>query len=131
MFDTDILSGSTAVDDYATHTSSAGATAGQLDAAARSYLAVNCAACHRSGGSAPSMDLRAGVALEDTATLNVTPTAGDLGISGAFLITPGMQATSIVPERMKRLDGNRMPPIASHLVDTEGVSLIGEWIDSL
>jgi hypothetical protein len=32
---------------------------------------------------------------------------------------------------MRRLDGNRMPPLATHRVDQAGVDLIGEWIDSL
>jgi hypothetical protein len=32
---------------------------------------------------------------------------------------------------MTRLDGNRMPPIGSHVVDEAAVALIGDWIDTL
>jgi hypothetical protein len=34
-------------------------------------------------------------------------------------------------ERMRRLDGNRMPPLGTHRVDQPAVDLIGEWIDRL
>jgi hypothetical protein len=30
---------------------------------------------------------------------------------------------------MRRLDGTRMPPLASGLVDAEAVDLVGAWID--
>jgi len=32
---------------------------------------------------------------------------------------------------MQLLDGNRMPPLSSHVVDEEAVTVIGDWIDSL
>jgi hypothetical protein len=32
---------------------------------------------------------------------------------------------------MRLLDGNRMPPVSSHVVDANGVAVIGDWIDSL
>jgi hypothetical protein len=30
----------------------------------------------------------------------------------------------------RSLDSDRMPPVASHVVDEAGVALIGQWIDA-
>ncbi|MDO9452228.1 MAG: hypothetical protein Q7J29_05150 [Stagnimonas sp.] len=51
-----------------------------------------------------------------------------LQIASAQRIRAGNKAQSLVWERMRRRD--RMPPIASHVVDTEGLVLIGQWIDA-
>lgn len=102
-----------------------------LTARARSYLDVNCSQCHRPGGPTGSdMDLRLGTAIANTRTVGVAPTGGDLGIAGAQRIRAGNKAQSLIWERMRRLDTERMPPIASHVVDVEGVALIGQWIDA-
>ena len=103
-----------------------------IDARARSYLHVNCAQCHRPGGPAPvALDLRIDTPLAGTGTLNVPPQAGGLGIANPRIIAPGNRAASLLWERMRRLDGQRMPPLGSHLVDAEGLDLIGAWIDGL
>ena len=34
-------------------------------------------------------------------------------------------------ERMRRLDADRMPPLATQLVDDAGVDVVGQWIDGL
>ncbi len=103
-----------------------------IDSRARSYLAVNCSQCHRPGGTTPvSLDLRYDTPLPQTASINVIPASGDLGLPGANIITPGNKENSILWERMRRLDGNRMPPLGSHRVDDAGVALIGQWIDQL
>ena len=102
-----------------------------LNERARSYLAVNCAQCHRPGGpTGVDMDLRLETAIENTNALNVAPTAGDLGITGSLRIKAGNKEQSVLWERMRRLDGTRMPPIASHVVDEAGVVSIGQWIDA-
>lgn len=106
-------------------------TSASLSARARSYLDVNCSQCHQPGGPTGSdMDLRRATAIGDTRTVGVAPNGGDLGIAGAQRIRAGNKAQSLVWERMRRLDSNRMPPIASHVVDDEGVALIGAWIDA-
>ncbi len=103
-----------------------------LDRRARSYLAVNCAPCHRPGGPTPvALDLRFDTPLAQTGSIDVTPASGDLGLVGATIVTPGNKESSVLWERMRRLDGTRMPPIGSHRVDTAGVDLIGQWIDQL
>jgi len=107
------------------------AGAADLDGAARAYLAVNCAQCHQPAGTAPvTLDLRYDTPLADSNAVGVAPAAGDLGIA-ARIVAAGDRTRSVLWERMRRLDGDRMPPVGSHRVDAEGVELIGRWIDSL
>lgn len=116
---------------YAKYPSLADTSAG-LDERARVYLDVNCASCHQPGGPTPvTLDLRFDTALASTAALNVVPSAGDLGIVEARIIAPGDRSRSVLWQRMQLLDGNRMPPLSSHLVDEDAVTIIGDWIDSL
>jgi uncharacterized repeat protein (TIGR03806 family) len=99
---------------------------------ARAYLAVNCAQCHRPGGPTPvALDLRFDTADGAMGAVNVAPTEGTLGLTNARIIAPGSKNTSVLWERMRRLDGTRMPKLASHRVDQEAVDLIGSWIDSM
>jgi len=113
---------------YAVH-SDAGES---LDARARAYLHINCSICHRPGGPTPAvMDLRHDTPLSATEACDVVPTLGDLGIADARIIAPGDSARSELLSRMSRRDAFGMPPLASNLADTEGVALVGAWIDSL
>jgi uncharacterized repeat protein (TIGR03806 family) len=103
-----------------------------LDSRARAYLHTNCALCHRPGGPTPSnMDLRSTTALAATNACNVVPQEGNLGIANARLIAPGDAARSLVVERMNRRDARGMPPIGSSVVDSSGVTLLSDWINSL
>lgn len=107
------------------------ATSQPLAARARAYLDVNCGQCHQPGGPAPvNMDLRASTAIASTQLLGVMPQAGDLGLADARRVVPGDKARSVLWERMRRLDASRMPNLGSHVVDEEGVALIGAWIDA-
>jgi len=54
-----------------------------------------------------------------------------MGILDARLMAPGDPDRSILLQRMKDLGERRMPPLASHLVDDYGVSVIEAWIKSL
>ena len=99
---------------------------------ARAYLHSNCSHCHQPGGPTPStMDLRYATLLKDTKTCGLPPSIGDLGIANAKLVAPGSPSTSIVLERMKRLDGHRMPPIGRLVVDQQGVQVVTQWIQGL
>jgi hypothetical protein len=103
-----------------------------LSDAGRSYLHSNCAGCHRPLGPAPSnMDLRYGTAFSATNTCNVLPSSGDLGVPNARLISPGVAAESIVPNRMNRRDVHGMPPLGSSVTDANGFLLLNQWINSL
>ncbi|MGQ0697072.1 MAG: PQQ-dependent sugar dehydrogenase [Panacagrimonas sp.] len=106
--------------------------AASLDRRARAYLDTNCAQCHQPGGpTSVGLDLRASVDRADMRAVGVRPSAGALGIAEAFIVAPSHKERSVLWERIRRLDGARMPPLGSHRVDTEGVALIGQWIDSL
>jgi uncharacterized repeat protein (TIGR03806 family) len=102
-----------------------------LAARARSYLHVNCASCHQPGGPAPgSIDLRFDTALAQAGLVGVRPTGGDLGLPDAFRIKAQERGSSVLFERVRRLDTTRMPPLGSNLVDADAVELIGRWIDA-
>ncbi len=103
-----------------------------LNLRARAWLHTNCAQCHQPGGPTPSsMDLRYSTPLAATLVCNVVPQSGSLGITDARLVAPGDAARSVVLARANRRDALGMPPVASSLVDTAGVSLLTAWINSL
>lgn len=98
---------------------------------ARAWLASNCASCHQPGGPTPTaLDLRFDTALEATGMLDA-PASGSFGIAGARIVDPGSPATSVLLERIRRLDDSRMPPLSSHVVDETGVALVEAWIEGL
>ncbi len=97
---------------------------------ARSYLAVNCAHCHQPESPVPvDADMRYETPLAAANLVGVAPTHGDLGLAGALRIAAGDKEASVLWERLRALDENRMPPAGSHVVDEAAVDLIGAWID--
>jgi uncharacterized repeat protein (TIGR03806 family) len=104
-------------------------TAAPLDVRARAYLHSNCSNCHRpKGGGRGNMDLRFGSAFADTKTCNVDPEAGDIGVAGGKLVVPGAPEKSILALRPHSPAANRMPPLASSVVDAPGVMVLDDWI---
>ncbi len=107
-------------------------TSASLDERARAYLHTNCAQCHRPGGPTPStMDLRYTTLLADTASCDVMPQHGNLGVMNARLIAPGDAGRSLLIERTARRDSFGMPPLGSNEVDAEGIALLSNWINGL
>lgn len=107
-------------------------SAGSLAERARAYLHTNCAQCHRpNGGTGVSLDLRHATLLSATATCNIAPNRGNLGIANALIIAPGSADTSVLLARMNRRGADQMPPIGSNVVDTLGVQLVRDWINGL
>lgn len=103
-----------------------------LDLRARSYLHSNCAHCHRPSGSKQSeMDLRYLVDLSEMSICGVSPLLGNLGIEEAQLLSPGDPERSVLLQRIKVNNMNRMPPIGSNEIDSAGVNLLEAWIASL
>lgn len=104
-----------------------------LEARARAYLHTNCSQCHRPGGTSNmNMDLRHSTALVSMNICNVDAVNDDMGIENARRLVPGEAAQSILLARMNlRNDSLQMPPIGSNIIDTEGVNLIRDWINSL
>jgi hypothetical protein len=78
-----------------------------------------------------SIDLRIDTADAQMNALDVAPQAGGLGLTNPMIIARGAKERSVLWERLRRLDANRMPPLASHRVDQAAVDLVGAWIDSL
>jgi uncharacterized repeat protein (TIGR03806 family) len=100
--------------------------------AARSYLHVNCAHCHQPGGPGlGDIDLRFTETEGNGCDLATAPVEGDLGVPGALVVDPGSSATSVLSLRMNATDTNRMPPLASVVVDPLGTSLVDGWIDDM
>ncbi|MFT5407276.1 MAG: glucose/arabinose dehydrogenase, partial [Verrucomicrobiales bacterium] len=100
--------------------------------AARTYLDVNCASCHRmNGGGLVPMLLERHLPNDRLAALTVTPQRGQFGIQQAKVIDPGRPERSTLYYRMGMLGSGRMPHLGSQVVDAEGLALIYEWIESL
>ncbi len=102
-----------------------------LEQRARSYLHSNCSGCHRPGAASDFMDLRFSTPLANTNTCGIAASIDDLGVSGAERIMPGNPDASVILLRMETLDGTRMPPLASLVVDNEATQLIRNWIATL
>lgn len=96
---------------------------------ARSYLHANCAHCHvpLGGGNSP-FRVHATLSLRQTATVDEPPVHGDFGLADARLIAPGAPDRSILAHRMGLTGPGRMPPLASSVVDEQGVKLLRAWI---
>ena len=107
-------------------------TSGSLGDRARACLHTICAQCHRPNGGTPTdLDLRYTTPIGSTNACDRAPQAGDLGIAGARIIAPGDAARSVLVARANRRDALGMPPLASALVDTAGVALLENWVNSL
>jgi len=100
-----------------------------LEARVRSYLAINCVMCHSGPGGAfvpARFDARIDTQTDLTEMINGM-LFNDLGDPLNRFLVPGDLAHSVV---VKRLDGteNRMPPLASNVIDQEAIDLISAWI---
>ncbi len=104
-----------------------------LESRARSYLAANCAICHRPGSTVSDIDLRFTTSFADTLLCNQAISAhpDDTNLPPLRLV-PSDPANSNLSFRMhSTIDGYRMPKLSSSVVDTAGTMLIDQWIDSI
>jgi mono/diheme cytochrome c family protein len=101
-----------------------------LEYRVRSYLAVNCVQCHQPGGAGPpSWDARSYLTLAQTMLVNGIPVANDGGNPANKLVVPGDPNHSVVVLRLENTNGfSRMPPLASHVLDTNAIALVQNWI---
>ncbi len=108
-------------------------TSVDIDDRARSYLHTNCASCHQPGGPTPvNLDLRYTTALADTNACNVEPEAGDADmVNDPLIIAVGNAARSVLVERMNLRNQFGMPPLGSTIADSEGVTLVTDWVNGL
>jgi len=101
-----------------------------LEARVRSYIAVNCAYCHRADGTVAgaTWDGRPELTLAETGLVN-----GSANNNGGNplnkLVVPGDAAHSIVLNRIAVQNGfTRMPPLASSELDQVAIQLVANWI---
>lgn len=103
-----------------------------IDAAARAYLDVNCAHCHRPGGKASNSGLDLRWEQHDPVAYGIgkRPVAAGRGSGGLeFSIAPGDPDASILVFRMDSTDpAVVMPEIGTTTIDREGLALVRRWI---
>ena len=104
-----------------------------LELRARSYFDANCAQCHRPGGDGPTFDARYDTPLASQSITNVPAGVGNLGISdNPMIVRPKDVWRSVLYLRMNTTDNTiKMPALARNLIDTNAVSVIRDWINSL
>ena len=100
-----------------------------VEARVRSFVAVNCANCHRQGGTGGGdWDGRPQLTLAQTKLINGT-VVNNGGNSANLLIVPGDTIHSVVFNRVSASNGfTRMPPLASSELDQADIALLQEWI---
>lgn len=99
---------------------------------ARAWLHVNCSQCHRPGGpSRGNIDFRHSTSLGDMNACDVAPEHGELGIAGASVLAGGDPDGSVAVSRISRRDAYQMPPLATKVVDDEGVQAVRDWVSGL
>ncbi len=103
-----------------------------VDARARAYLDINCAHCHRAGGSASNSGYWVDWYETSPARLGISkyPTAaGRGGGDDIHVVSPGAPDASILAYRMASTEpGVAMPELGRVLAHDEGVELIRAWI---
>jgi hypothetical protein len=114
-----------------------------LDQQARSYLAANCSICHRADVTNTGFDLRYSLSLYGTGICGQMQADGIPGMlcTPYMDLAPGDHMNSAMYIRMntpipasdptEMNDVGHMPPLASYVIDPQGISLIGQWIDSI
>lgn len=104
-------------------------------AAARAYLDVNCAHCHRPGATASNSGLDLRWEQDDPKLLGIMkrPVAAGRGAGdNLFDIVPGHPDQSILLQRMLSTEpGVAMPELGKSTVDPEGAEAVERWIDTL
>ncbi|MGZ9898764.1 parallel beta-helix domain-containing protein [Shewanella gaetbuli] len=109
----------------------------ELMNAAKGYLDINCAHCHRPEGNASNTGLKLEYwrAYSEDAGFSHGTCKSPVAYGGGSLgydIVPGKPAESILHFRMESNNpGDRMPEIGRSLSHSEGVALISEWIKRL
>jgi hypothetical protein len=92
---------------------------------------VNCAYCHRpGGGGGGNWDGSHPLTLGQTGLINQPSVDAPLH-PGDLLVIPGNVGASILHHRAAASNGySRMPPLATNLIDTQGVQLLADWIEN-
>lgn len=121
-------------------------------AAAIQWLHANCASCHNDSPLAGAAAIELRLALKPSELLGAVPTpVADLSLFKTSYCTTSRyspadggtplrnvvggdraQSAAYVRANLREPTGiAQMPPIATHIIDTTGVALLGAWIDAL
>jgi len=101
-----------------------------LEERARSYLDANCAHCHRPQGTVAYFDARYDTPLAQQDIVDGRVLI-DERVDGARVIAPHDIWRSILFMRANTVDAFKMPPLARNTIDTRGMELLRQWIESL
>ena len=99
----------------------------------RSYIDANCAQCHRPGGTGGEamFDARYDTPLTNQGIVNGTA-VGSLGYDNAHIVTPKDIWRSVLYDRANSTDPSiKMPPLARNLVDSNAMTVVAAFINSL
>jgi hypothetical protein len=110
-----------------------------IERAALGYLHANCGNCHHPAGTGMGIDsmrlrlLTSNTTVESTFTYDTAVDDNTTTFMPGQIkrIDPGNPDNSCIPIRMSVRDGSQMPPIATEVVDTEGLDLIRTWIENM
>lgn len=104
-------------------------TAVSVEHRVRSYLQANCSQCHYPGGPTPAgFDTRFFTSLPEANIVDGV-LANNMGNTNRRVIVRGSTALSMMLSRISVRGTNQMPPLASNVLDTQGVALVTAWIN--
>lgn len=99
---------------------------------ALAYLVANCAHCHtNAGGGNSRMEMVFGTPNDRLMMIDTEPQHDRFGIANARVISPGQPDQSVMMHRLSLRGKGQMPPLASAIVDQQGIHLIRQWIQAL
>jgi putative heme-binding domain-containing protein len=103
-----------------------------LEHRVRSYLAANCAHCHRRGGGGTvPLDLTYSIPSSEINAIDVAATQGTFGISGARVVKPGDPYRSVLFYRLATSGTGHMPKLWIGDNESLGLKLVHDWIGSM
>jgi len=106
-------------------------TSATLEARARSYIEANCVQCHQPGGTGPTFDARFDTPPPYQHITNY-PATFSLGYDHADIVKSKDVWRSVLLDRINSTNNTiKMPPLARNLIDTNAVSVLTAWINSL
>jgi uncharacterized repeat protein (TIGR03806 family) len=107
-------------------------TSKSLEQRARSYLDINCAHCHRTGGHCDYVNMRLNYSNTDLLSFGLCMTPLFSNVPGTHVITGGNADDSELVYRISSNEESKMMPIIGRsVVHQEGVQLVREWINSI
>ena len=105
-------------------------TSVSLELRARSYVAANCAQCHRPGGARAYFDARYSIPLGQQNIVQ-GPVYSFINDTSDRVVVPDDALHSLLHNRANRVGQFQMPPLAKTLVDSNAMQVLADWINSL